>query len=90
MAVWTAGDPYVTLFGVRAAWGWLFVLPVIAVLPTVAGAVAAVRGWRRGWWSPRVRVLHGVAAVTLVAFVVVAPHGILGLLRRFAGKKGLK
>ena len=62
MAVWTAGDPYVTLFGVRAACSWLFVLPVIAVLPTVAGAVAAVRGWRRGWWSPRVRVLHAVAA----------------------------
>jgi len=31
-----------------------------------------------------------LVGVLLVAFVVVAPHGILGLLRRFAGKKSLK
>lgn len=71
MALWTAGDVYVALFGVPGSWSWLFVLPLIVITLAVAAVVAIVRGWRRRWWSPRARLLHAVVAAGIVAFVVI-------------------
>jgi dienelactone hydrolase len=71
-ALWTSGDRYLALFGVPAFWGWLFVLPALALPLAAAGAVGFVTGWRRRWWSPRARMLRGVVAAASVAFVVIA------------------
>jgi hypothetical protein len=71
-ALWTTGDRYLALFGVPASWGWLFVLPALALALAAAGAVGFVTGWRRRWWSPRGRMLRGVVAAASVAFVVIA------------------
>jgi hypothetical protein len=70
--LWTTGDCYLALFGVPASWGWLFMLPALALPLAAAGAVGFVTGWIRRWWSPRGRMLRGVVAATSVAFVVIA------------------
>jgi pimeloyl-ACP methyl ester carboxylesterase len=72
VALWTAGDPYLLLFGVPDSWRWLFVLPALAIPLAAAGLIAVGLGWRRDWWSPRSRVLHAVTALAGVAFSLAA------------------
>jgi pimeloyl-ACP methyl ester carboxylesterase len=72
VALRTADDQYVGLFGVPAAWGWLLVLPA-AVIPLVAiGLIGVVAGWRQRWWTPRARVFRTAVTLAAVGFVWMA------------------
>jgi hypothetical protein len=78
VALWTAGDPYVPLFGVPDRWRWLFALPPIALLFAAGGVLAVGLSWRRHRWSRRERLLHAVVAAASLAFVLLV--GRFGML----------
>lgn len=58
--------------GVLDEFGWVFLLPWVLAVLTLALVAVAVLGWRRGYWGPLLRVHYTVvamAALSLVAFI---------------------
>jgi pimeloyl-ACP methyl ester carboxylesterase len=71
VAALRTGGPYVGLFGVPAAWKWLFTLPKIVAVLTAISVPGLIVSWRPAWWwNPRDGALRIFALAALVAFVV--------------------
>jgi pimeloyl-ACP methyl ester carboxylesterase len=65
------GGPYAGLFGLPAAWAWLFTLPKVVAVLTAISAAGLFVAWRPAWWwNPRDGALRLFALTALVAFVV--------------------
>jgi len=54
--------------GMPARFGWVFVLPWFLLALASAVGLSAVMAWRRGWWSPWMRLHYSLVAVAVVAF----------------------
>jgi pimeloyl-ACP methyl ester carboxylesterase len=78
LALTTAADAYVSLFGVAEGWSWIFtLLPIVVALAATSVIILAI-GWRKRWWSRRVGWLAGGTTLATVAIAVVAAR--IGLL----------
>jgi pimeloyl-ACP methyl ester carboxylesterase len=56
-------------FGVPAAFGWLFFIPWLAVLPAAGMTVLLIPAWRRGYWSTVERIHYTLLTLAALGFV---------------------
>jgi pimeloyl-ACP methyl ester carboxylesterase len=78
LAITTAPDAYVSLFGVAEGWSWIFTLLPIVVALAASSVLILVIGWRRRWWSRGVGWLAGGTVLATVGIAVTAVR--IGLL----------
>ncbi len=70
MAVSSAQDVSFRMlaFGVPAGFGWIFALPWLLIVLSVAVVVASVMAWKRNWWSGWLRFHYTLVALATLGF----------------------